>query len=137
MAAEITGRMGQIKAAADAAAFAMARDGGLAAALAVLDEIREQAARGRRDLKAAIGGRTAPAVRPGALCEKILAPERPPRQRAHPARDPQGPRELFRGDRQCPGQCSPSWVRPSWPPRNRAGSAGPVQPPGGGQRNGR
>jgi len=54
-----------------------------------------------------------------------------------PVHDPQGARELFRGDRQCPGQCSPSWVMPSWLPRNRAGSARPVQPPGGGQRNGR
>jgi hypothetical protein len=41
--------------------------------LAGLDEIAEQAAQARRTLKAAIGGRKAPAVRPGGLRDKVLA----------------------------------------------------------------
>ncbi len=41
--------------------------------LAGLDEIYEQAAQARRALKAAIGGRKAPAVRPGGLRDKVLA----------------------------------------------------------------
>ena len=41
--------------------------------LAGLDEIAEQAAQARRALKAAIGGRKAPAVRPGGLRDKVLA----------------------------------------------------------------
>ena len=47
--------------------------GDLRAALAGLDEIYEQAAQARRSLKAAIGGRKAPAVRPGGLRDKVLA----------------------------------------------------------------
>ena len=41
--------------------------------MAGLDEIAEQAAQARRALKAAIGGRRAPAVRPGGLRDKVLA----------------------------------------------------------------
>jgi hypothetical protein len=41
--------------------------------LAGLDEIAEQAAQASRSLKAAIGGRKAPAVRPGGLRDKVLA----------------------------------------------------------------
>ena len=48
-------------------------DGDLRAALAGLDEIAEQAAQARRSLKAAIGGRKAPAARPGALRDKVVA----------------------------------------------------------------
>ena len=49
------------------------RGGDLHAALAGLDEIYEQAAQARRSLKAAVGGRKAPAVRPGGLRDKVLA----------------------------------------------------------------
>ena len=38
-----------------------------------LDEIYEQAAQGRRTVKAATGGKKAPVARPGGLREKILA----------------------------------------------------------------
>lgn len=41
--------------------------------LAGLDEVADQAAQARRALKAAIGGRKAPAVRPGGLRDKVLA----------------------------------------------------------------
>ena len=41
--------------------------------LACLDEIGELAAQARRALKAATGGRKAPAVRPGGLRDKVLA----------------------------------------------------------------
>jgi Fic family protein len=47
--------------------------GDLKTVLAGLDEIYEQAAQARRALKAAIGGRKAPAVRPGGLRDKVLA----------------------------------------------------------------
>ena len=47
--------------------------GDLKTVLAGLDEICEQAAQARRALKAAIGGRKAPAVRPGGLRDKVLA----------------------------------------------------------------
>ena len=74
LVADLTERLGQIKAAADAAAAIVLTGGGdLHAALAGLDEIYEQAAQARRSLKAAIGGRTAPAVRPGGLRDKVLA----------------------------------------------------------------
>jgi hypothetical protein len=70
---EITGRIGQISAAAGAAATVLAGHGNLRSALAGLDEIAEQAAQARRSLKAAIGGRTTPAARPGGLRGKVLA----------------------------------------------------------------
>jgi Fic family protein len=41
--------------------------------LAGLDEIADQAAQARRELKAATGGRKAPADRPGGLRDKVLA----------------------------------------------------------------
>ena len=47
--------------------------GDLRAALAGMDEIYDQAAQARRALKAAAGGRKAPAARPGGLREKVLA----------------------------------------------------------------
>jgi len=72
LVAEITGRIEQIQAAASAAATALT-SGDLRAALAGMDEIYDQAAQGRRALKAAVGGRKAPAARPGGLREKILA----------------------------------------------------------------
>ena len=68
-----TGRIAQIKTAADAAATVLAGDGDLRAALAGLDEIAEQAAQARRSLKAALGGRKTPAARPGGLRDKVLA----------------------------------------------------------------
>jgi hypothetical protein len=70
---DLTGRIGQIKAAASAAATVLAGGGDLRAALAGLDEIHEQAAQARRSLKAAIGWRKAPAVRPGGLRDKVLS----------------------------------------------------------------
>ena len=73
LVADLTERLGQIKAAADAAAIVLTGGGDLHAALAGLDEIYEQAAQARRSLKAAIGGRKAPAVRPGGLRDKVLA----------------------------------------------------------------
>ena len=70
---DLTERIAQIKAAADAAATALSGGGDLRAALASLDGIYEQAAQARRSAKAAIGGRKAPAARPGALRDKVLA----------------------------------------------------------------
>jgi hypothetical protein len=70
---EVTGRIAQIKTAADAAAGVLAGGGDLRAALTGLDEIAEQAAQARRSLKAALGGRKTPAARPGGLRDKVLA----------------------------------------------------------------
>ena len=70
---EIGERIEQIRSAADGAALVLDADGDLRAALAGLDEIAEQAAQARRSLKAAIGGRKAPAARPGALRDKVVA----------------------------------------------------------------
>ena len=72
LVAEITGRIEQIRSAASAAATVLT-SGDLRAALAGMDEIYDQAAQGRRALKAAAGGRKAPAARPGGLREKVLA----------------------------------------------------------------
>ena len=66
-------RLDQIRAAADAAELVLTASGDLKTVLAGLDEIYEQAAQARRSLKAAIGGRKAPAARPGALRDKVLA----------------------------------------------------------------
>ena len=79
---EITERTGQIKAAADAAEQVLTASGDLKTALAGMDEIYEQAAQARRSLKAAIGGRKAPAARPGGLRDKVLA-----HLDAHPGRE--------------------------------------------------
>ena len=70
---DLTGHLGQIRAAADAAELVLTASGDLKTVLAGLDEIYEQAAQARRALKAAIGGRKAPAVRPGGLRDKVLA----------------------------------------------------------------
>jgi hypothetical protein len=70
---DLTGHLGQIKAAADLAGQVLTGSRELKSALAGLDEIYEQAAHARRALKAAIGGRKAPAVRPGGLRDKVLA----------------------------------------------------------------
>lgn len=70
---DLTGRLDQIRAAADAVELVLTASGDLKAVLAGLDEIGEQAAQARRALKAAIGGRKAPAARPGALRDKVLA----------------------------------------------------------------
>ena len=70
---ELTGHLDQIRAAADAAGLVLTASGDLKTVLAGLDEIYEQAAQARRALKAAIGGRKAPAVRPGGLRDKVLA----------------------------------------------------------------
>jgi hypothetical protein len=66
-------RLDQVRAAADAAELVLTASGDLKTVLAGLDEIYEQAAEARRSLKAAIGGRRAPAVRPGGLRDKVLA----------------------------------------------------------------
>jgi hypothetical protein len=73
LATDLTGRLDQIRAAADAAEMVLTASGDLKTVLAGLDEIAEQAAQARRALKAAIGGRKAPAVRPGGLRDKVLA----------------------------------------------------------------
>ena len=70
---ELTEHLDQIKAAADEAELDLTTSGDLKTVLAGLDEIAEQAAQARRALKAAIGGRKAPAVRPGGLRDKVLA----------------------------------------------------------------
>jgi hypothetical protein len=70
---EIAERVGQIQAAASAAATALASGGDLRAVQTGLDEIYEQAAQARRTVKAAAGGKKAPAARPGGLREKVLA----------------------------------------------------------------
>jgi DNA-binding MarR family transcriptional regulator len=70
---ELTERLDQIRAAADAAELVLTASGDLKRVLAGMDEIYEQAAQARRALKAAIGGRKAPAARPGALRDKVLA----------------------------------------------------------------
>jgi len=70
---DLTEHLDQIKAAADEAGLDLAKSGDLKTVLAGLDEIADQAAQARRALKAAIGGRTAPAVRPGGLRDKVLA----------------------------------------------------------------
>jgi len=70
---DLTGHLGQIRGAAEAAELVLAASGDLKTVLAGLDEVYEQAAQARRALKAAIGGRTAPAVRPGGLRDKVLA----------------------------------------------------------------
>jgi hypothetical protein len=70
---ELTEHLDQIKAHADEAGLDLVTSGDLKTVLAGLDEIAEQAAQARRALKAAIGGRKAPAVRPGGLRDKVLA----------------------------------------------------------------
>jgi hypothetical protein len=70
---ELTGHLDQIKTTADEAGLDLATSGDLKTVLADLDEIAGQAAQARRALKAAIGGRKAPAARPGALRDKVLA----------------------------------------------------------------
>ncbi len=68
--AEAAGQVLAIAQAADKAGKALAA-GDLDAALAALDAAREQAAQGRRALKAAASGRRAPATRPGALRDLV------------------------------------------------------------------
>ena len=70
---ELTEHLDRVKAAADEAGLDLVTSGDLKTVLAGLDEIAEQAAQARRALKAAIGGRKAPAVRPGGLRDKVLA----------------------------------------------------------------
>jgi len=70
---DLTERLDQIRAAADAAELVLTANGDLKTVLAGLDEIAEQAAQARRAVKAATGGRKAPAVRPGGLRDKVLA----------------------------------------------------------------
>ena len=70
---KLTEHLDQIKAHADEAGLDLATSGDLKTVLAGLDEIAEQAAQARRALKAATGGRKAPAVRPGGLRDKVLA----------------------------------------------------------------
>ena len=68
--AEAAGNVAAIAQAADEAGKALAA-GDLDAALAALGAAREQAARGRRAVKAATSGRHAPATRPGALRDLV------------------------------------------------------------------
>ena len=68
--AEAAGNVLAIAQAADEAGKALAA-GDLDAALAALDAAREQAACGRRVIKAAASGRRAPATRPGALRDLV------------------------------------------------------------------
>ncbi len=68
--AEAAGNVLAIAQAADEAGKALAA-GDLDAALAALDAAREQAACGRRVIKAAASGRHAPATRPGALRDLV------------------------------------------------------------------
>ena len=70
---KLTEHLDQIKAHADEAGLDLVTSGDLKTVLAGLDEIAEQAAQARRALKAATGGRRAPAVRPGGLRDKVLA----------------------------------------------------------------
>jgi hypothetical protein len=70
---KLTEHLDQIKAHADEAGLDLVTSGDLKTVLAGLDEIAEQAAQARRALKAAIGGRRAPAVRPGGLRDKVVA----------------------------------------------------------------
>ena len=73
LVSEIIERIDQIRAAADGAELLLTASGDLKTALAGMDEIYEQAAEARRSLKAATSGRKAPAARPGALRDKVLA----------------------------------------------------------------
>jgi hypothetical protein len=70
LTAEAAGNVLAITQAADKAGKALAA-GDLPAALAALDAAREQAAQGRRAIKAAASGRHAPATRPGALRDLV------------------------------------------------------------------
>jgi hypothetical protein len=70
LVAQIAGHIVQIQA---AATTALAGGGDLHAVQAGLDEVYEQAVQARRAVKAAAGGKTTPAARPGGLREKILA----------------------------------------------------------------
>jgi hypothetical protein len=70
---DLTEHLDQVRAAADATELVLTASGDLKIVLAALDEIAEQAAQARRTLKAAIGGRKAPAVRPGGPRDKVLA----------------------------------------------------------------
>jgi DprA winged helix domain len=70
VAAEAAGSVLAIAEAANAAGQALAA-GDLPAALAALETAREQAAQGRRAVKAAASGRRAPATRPGALRDLV------------------------------------------------------------------
>jgi hypothetical protein len=68
--AEAAGNVRAISRAADEAGKALAA-GDLDVALAALEAVREQAAQGRRAVKAAASGRRAPATRPGALRDLV------------------------------------------------------------------
>jgi hypothetical protein len=70
---EIIERLDQVRAAADATELVLTASGDLKTVLAGLDEIYEQAAQARRSVTAEIGGRRAPAARPGGLRDKVLA----------------------------------------------------------------
>jgi len=72
LVAQIAGHIGQIQAAASAAASALAGGGDLPAVRAGLDEIYAQATQARRAAKAAAGGKKASAAQPGGLREKVL-----------------------------------------------------------------
>ena len=102
--AEAAANVLAIAQAADEAGRALAA-GDLDAALAALDATRDQAAQGRRVIKAAASGRHAPghparrAAGPGRG-----APAQVPRRHLHPAPDWQGAHPVGRRGRQRPGQ---------------------------------
>jgi len=127
---DLTERITQIKAAAGATATVLAGGEDLPAALADLDEIYEQAAQARRSLKAAIGGKNAPADS-GTRSWPIWTPT--------PARSSPRTRST-RSSTTAPARSPTPWTpwstsaKPNWPPTSRAGSAGPpnrTQPPPG------
>ena len=129
---KLTEHLRQIKANADEAELDLATSGDLKTVLAGLDEIADQAAQARRALKAAIGGRKAPAVRPWRAAQQgPRSPGRAPGQGVHPARDPQGARPQLRGDRQRPGD--PGQARRGRGGQREAAQVPPGRPAGRGR----
>jgi predicted transcriptional regulator len=72
MAAEMAGHAARIGFTAQAATTAL-QAGDLAAALAAVEDIHDQAGQARRALKAAVNGKKAPAAKPGALRDLVAA----------------------------------------------------------------
>ena len=84
-------------------ALSLGRTGDLPAALTALATARDQAAHGRRVIKAAATGRRAPATRPGALRDLVEEHLRKfPERGLHPAPGRQGAHPVGRRGRQRP-----------------------------------
>ena len=86
---------------------------------ATLDQVYEQAAQARRALKAAIGGRKAPAARPGGLRDKVLA-----HLDAHPGQEftPHEIHKVLNHSSGAIANATAPWsssAKPRWPPRSR------------------